>query len=89
MVEGGNRGGGTNRNIGTNGGVRATMVDMRQDCRVGVERKIEWPGVGVGRKAKTTTTTMDTTTTVDGDGGSGCGEGSDSDEQRWCQGRGR
>ena len=45
-------GGGTNCNIGTDGGVRATVVDMRRDCRVGVEREIKWPGVGVGRKAK-------------------------------------
>ena len=52
MVEGGNGGGGANRNIGTNDGVRATVVDMRRDSKVGVERKIEWPGVGVGRKAK-------------------------------------
>ena len=52
MVEGGNGGGGTNRNIGTDGGVRATVVDMRRDCRVGVKRKIKWPGLGVGRKAK-------------------------------------
>ena len=52
MVEGGNWGGATNCNIGTNGGVRATVVDMRRDGRVGVERKIEWLGVRVGRKAE-------------------------------------
>ncbi len=52
MVEGGNGGWGTNRNIGTDGGVRSTVVDMQWDCRVGVERKIKWPGVGVGRKTK-------------------------------------
>ncbi len=52
MVKGGNWRGATNCNIGNDGGVRATVVDMRRDGRVGVERKIEWSGVGVGRKAK-------------------------------------
>ncbi len=52
MVEGGNWGGSTNCNIGTNGGVRAAVVDMRWDGRVGVEGKIEWSGVGVRQKAE-------------------------------------